>query len=102
VTSPVPGGTEQVAQVICEPHAYEYRIRGGEPLTIPICMLCGAVGWADIREQLAAAAPYIAAKALRDIAAEDGGSLLATAWVLRRADDIERAARAAGKDKTDG
>jgi hypothetical protein len=28
----------------------------GRPLTIPICHLCGVIGWADIREQLVALA----------------------------------------------
>jgi hypothetical protein len=63
----------------------------------------------EAKVALAAAAPYVAAKALRDAVhaappyvGDHGGYLLDEDWLLARADEIERAARAAGKDGTDG
>lgn len=48
--------TDQAApspQSLCDHPVYVHHMRGGEPLTIPLCQLCGAVGWDDLREQVA-------------------------------------------------
>jgi hypothetical protein len=42
---------DQVAQNDCE-HHYSTHMRGGEPLSVRICTLCGEVDWADLREQV--------------------------------------------------
>jgi hypothetical protein len=42
---------DRVAQNDCE-HYYSTHMRGGEPLSVRICSLCGEVDWADLREQV--------------------------------------------------
>ena len=42
-----------MAPTDCE-HAWETRLRGGEPLSVRVCRSCGRPDWEDLREQVTA------------------------------------------------
>lgn len=43
--------SDQVAVSDCE-HFYATRVRGGEPVSVRACTLCGQPDWPDLREQV--------------------------------------------------
>lgn len=43
--------SDQVMASDCE-HAYVTRVRGGEPVSVRACSLCGQPDWPDLREQV--------------------------------------------------
>jgi hypothetical protein len=49
---PVDQGNLPAAQSVCD-HFYITRIRGGQPLCVRICGLCGDPDWEDLAEQVA-------------------------------------------------
>jgi hypothetical protein len=51
-TPPRADQVEPSPQSLCDHPVYVHHIRGGEPLTIPLCQLCGEIGWDDLREQV--------------------------------------------------
>ena len=44
--------TEPVAALECE-HHYAYRILGGHPINVGVCVLCHTPNWDDLMEQAA-------------------------------------------------
>jgi hypothetical protein len=51
-TSPGPVGAEQSKAATCDHPVWVTHLRGGEPLTINICQLCGDINWQQLREDL--------------------------------------------------
>lgn len=46
---------------------YASHMRGGVKIYLPICMVCGQIGWASIVEQLAELRRQVAAEVLRGV-----------------------------------
>lgn len=44
---------QESASASCD-HFYVTHIRGGEPVSVGICTLCGEIDWADLRSSIEA------------------------------------------------
>lgn len=67
---PYPVGAEQSKAATCDHPVWVTHLRGGEPLSVSICQLCGDINWQQLREDLEARGPQLGLASTRDLLSE--------------------------------
>lgn len=82
--------TDQAMESNCE-HAYATHVRGGEPVSVRVCTLCGQPDWPDLREQVNRLCDAAAMARQHEVALAFRGDYVPSAKERQRAlDDFAR------------